>query len=98
MWALLRSTLEGRMLEGPDAGAGDARSFLASSSPQQSPRAPLGPRGSPAGTSGRPAPRAASEEELNLVRTCLQRWTDEVEQDVQGWPQMSFGSRVKSIW
>ncbi|XP_064896159.1 ubiquitin carboxyl-terminal hydrolase 28 isoform X13 [Columba livia] len=77
------STLEGRMLEGPDAGAGDARFFLASSSPQQSPRAPLGPRGSPAGTSGRPAPRAASEEELNLVRTCLQRWTDEVEQDVQ---------------
>lgn len=86
------------MPEGPDAGAGDARFCLASSSPQQSPRAPLGPRGSPAGTSGRPAPRAASEEELSLVRTCLQRWTDEVEQDVQGWPQMSFGSHVKSIW
>ncbi|XP_071654944.1 ubiquitin carboxyl-terminal hydrolase 28 isoform X3 [Patagioenas fasciata] len=65
--------------EGPDAGAGGP----APSSPQPSPRAPPGPRGSPAGTPAPPAPRAASEEELNLVRTCLQRWRDEVEQDVQ---------------
>lgn len=86
------------MLERQDAGTEGAGFFLANSSPQQNARSPLQPCGSPAEMGDRPAPRAVSEEELNLVRTCLQRWRDEVEQDVQGWPQMSFSSRVKSIW
>ncbi|NXX51218.1 UBP28 hydrolase, partial [Tricholaema leucomelas] len=30
-----------------------------------------------------PAPRAVSEEELTLLRPCLQRWRDETEQDVR---------------
>ncbi|XP_065508108.1 ubiquitin carboxyl-terminal hydrolase 28 isoform X2 [Caloenas nicobarica] len=71
------------MLERQDAGIEDAGFFLANSSPQQNPRSLLQPCGSPAEMSDRPAPRAVSEEELNLVRTCLQRWRDEVERDVQ---------------
>ncbi|NXH54919.1 UBP28 hydrolase, partial [Rhabdornis inornatus] len=42
-------------------------------------RAPV----SPADISERPAPHVVSEEELNLVQTCLQRWRNEIEQDVQ---------------
>uniref|UniRef100_A0A8C8RX32 ubiquitinyl hydrolase 1 n=2 Tax=Pelusios castaneus TaxID=367368 RepID=A0A8C8RX32_9SAUR len=30
-----------------------------------------------------PAPRVVTEEEMNLVRTCLQRWRSEIEQDIQ---------------
>lgn len=48
----------------------------------------LQPPVSPAELSERPAPHVVSEEELNLVQTCLQRWRNEIEQDVQGWPQM----------
>lgn len=47
----------------------------------------LQPAVSPAELSERPAPHVVSEEELNLVQTCLQRWRNEIEQDVQGWPQ-----------
>uniref|UniRef100_A0A8C0B6Z1 ubiquitinyl hydrolase 1 n=1 Tax=Buteo japonicus TaxID=224669 RepID=A0A8C0B6Z1_9AVES len=61
----------------------DGAFFLANSSPQQKPSALLQPSGSPAETSERPAPHVVSEEELNLVRTCLQRWRNEIEQDVQ---------------
>ncbi|NXW91368.1 UBP28 hydrolase, partial [Alopecoenas beccarii] len=71
------------VLERQDAGTEDAGFFLANSSPQQNPCSPLPPCGSPAEVSDRPAPRTVSEEELNLVRKCLQRWRDEVEQDVQ---------------
>ncbi|KAM9113736.1 ubiquitin carboxyl-terminal hydrolase 28 isoform 2-T2 [Pangshura tecta] len=31
-----------------------------------------------------PAPRVVTEEEMSLVRTCLQRWRSEIEQDIQG--------------
>ncbi|XP_025063413.1 ubiquitin carboxyl-terminal hydrolase 28 isoform X7 [Alligator sinensis] len=31
----------------------------------------------------RPAPHVATEEEMSLVRTCLQRWRSEIEQDIQ---------------
>uniref|UniRef100_A0A7M4EZD3 ubiquitinyl hydrolase 1 n=1 Tax=Crocodylus porosus TaxID=8502 RepID=A0A7M4EZD3_CROPO len=30
-----------------------------------------------------PAPHVATEEEMSLVRTCLQRWRSEIEQDIQ---------------
>ncbi|XP_044853013.1 ubiquitin carboxyl-terminal hydrolase 28 isoform X5 [Mauremys mutica] len=30
-----------------------------------------------------PAPRVVTEEEMSLVRTCLQRWRSEIEQDIQ---------------
>ncbi|OWK17762.1 hypothetical protein Celaphus_00008926, partial [Cervus elaphus hippelaphus] len=33
-----------------------------------------------------PAPRAVTDEEINFVKTCLQRWRNEIEQDIQGWP------------
>ncbi|NWR67384.1 UBP28 hydrolase, partial [Bucorvus abyssinicus] len=65
--------------ERKDAGTEDG----ACSSPQPKPRTPLQPCGSAATVSERPAPRVVSEEELNLVQTCLQRWRDEIEQDVQ---------------
>ncbi|NWI35021.1 UBP28 hydrolase, partial [Sula dactylatra] len=61
----------------------DAAFFLANASPQEKSSTPLQPSGSPAATSERPAPHVVSEEELNLVRTCLQRWRNEIEQDVQ---------------
>ncbi|XP_029879492.1 ubiquitin carboxyl-terminal hydrolase 28 isoform X8 [Aquila chrysaetos chrysaetos] len=71
------------ILERKDARTEDGAFFLANSSPQQKPSALLQPSGSPAETSERPAPHVVSEEELNLVRTCLQRWRNEIEQDVQ---------------
>uniref|UniRef100_A0A8B9TP78 Ubiquitin carboxyl-terminal hydrolase n=1 Tax=Anas platyrhynchos TaxID=8839 RepID=A0A8B9TP78_ANAPL len=57
--------------------------LLANSSPQKKLDVPLQPSGSPAEISERPAPHEVSEEEMNLVRTCLQRWRNEIEQDVQ---------------
>lgn len=32
-----------------------------------------------------PAPRTVTDEEINFVKTCLQRWRSEIEQDIQGW-------------
>jgi len=80
-WILLCSILEGK-----DPRTDDAAFFLAHPSPQQESSTPLQPSGSPAEMSERPAPHVVSEEELHLVRTCLQRWRNEIEQDVQGWP------------
>ncbi|KAF1479078.1 Ubiquitin carboxyl-terminal hydrolase 28, partial [Pygoscelis antarcticus] len=71
------------ILERKDAGTEDAAFFLANPSPQQKSSTPLQPSGSPAEMSEQPAPHVVSEEELNLVRTCLQRWRNEIEQDVQ---------------
>ncbi|NWI06457.1 UBP28 hydrolase, partial [Tichodroma muraria] len=56
---------------------------VANSSPQQNSSMELQPPVSPAELSERPAPHVVSEEELNLVQTCLQRWRNEIEQDVQ---------------
>uniref|UniRef100_A0A8C2TI80 Ubiquitin carboxyl-terminal hydrolase n=1 Tax=Coturnix japonica TaxID=93934 RepID=A0A8C2TI80_COTJA len=57
--------------------------LLANSSPQQQLNTPLQPSGPPAEISDCPAPHVASEEEMNLVTTCLQRWRKEIEQDVR---------------
>ncbi|KAM8989433.1 ubiquitin carboxyl-terminal hydrolase 28 isoform 5-T7 [Ara ararauna] len=51
--------------------------------PQQGSSAPLQPSGAAPAMSEHPAPHAVSEEELNLVRTCLERWRNEIEQDMQ---------------
>ncbi|NXA56244.1 UBP28 hydrolase, partial [Nothocercus julius] len=56
---------------------------LANSSPQHKLSPPLQPSESPAEAADCPAPRVVSEEEMNLVRTCLQRWRSEIEQDMQ---------------
>uniref|UniRef100_A0A8C4JXX8 Ubiquitin carboxyl-terminal hydrolase n=1 Tax=Dromaius novaehollandiae TaxID=8790 RepID=A0A8C4JXX8_DRONO len=61
----------------------DTAFFLANSSPQQKLSTPLQSSDSPAEISDRPAPHMVSEEEMNLVRTCLQRWRNEIEQDMQ---------------
>ncbi|XP_010017473.1 PREDICTED: ubiquitin carboxyl-terminal hydrolase 28 [Nestor notabilis] len=53
------------------------------SSPQQDSSAPLQLSGAALAMSEHPAPHMVSEEELNLVRTCLERWRNEIEQDVQ---------------
>ncbi|NXT14280.1 UBP28 hydrolase, partial [Prunella fulvescens] len=61
----------------------DETFFVANSSPQQSSSMELQPPVSPAELSERPAPHVVSKEELSLVQTCLQRWRNEIEQDVQ---------------
>eukprot|EP00075_Anas_platyrhynchos_P010860 XP_027300113.1 ubiquitin carboxyl-terminal hydrolase 28 isoform X2 [Anas platyrhynchos] len=71
------------ILERKDTETEDAAVLLANSSPQKKLDVPLQPSGSPAEISERPAPHEVSEEEMNLVRTCLQRWRNEIEQDVQ---------------
>ncbi|XP_053942989.1 ubiquitin carboxyl-terminal hydrolase 28 isoform X8 [Cuculus canorus] len=68
-----------RVQERKAAGTGDAACFSANPSLQQESRTPLQPSEIPE----HPAPHAVSEEELNLVRTCLQRWRNEIEQDMQ---------------
>ncbi|XP_054147393.1 ubiquitin carboxyl-terminal hydrolase 28 isoform X2 [Melozone crissalis] len=69
--------------ERTDARTEDEAFFVANSSPQQSSGVDLQPPVSPAELSERPAPHVVSREELNLVQTCLQRWRNEIEQDVQ---------------
>ncbi|XP_010007071.1 PREDICTED: ubiquitin carboxyl-terminal hydrolase 28 [Chaetura pelagica] len=70
------------ILQRKDAGTEDAASFLANPLPELK-LTSLQPSGSPAEMLEHPAPRVVSEEELNLVRTCLQRWRNEIEQDMQ---------------
>uniref|UniRef100_A0A663M1G7 ubiquitinyl hydrolase 1 n=2 Tax=Athene cunicularia TaxID=194338 RepID=A0A663M1G7_ATHCN len=69
--------------EGTDTGTEDGPCFLTNSSLQPKSHLVLQACSSPAGPSERPAPHMVSEDELNLVRTCLQRWRNEIEQDVQ---------------
>ncbi|KFQ26791.1 Ubiquitin carboxyl-terminal hydrolase 28, partial [Merops nubicus] len=69
--------------ERKDAGTEDRAFFPGNSSPQHTPSAPFQPSHSSAEVLERPAPHVVSEEELNLVQTCLQRWRNEIEQDVQ---------------
>ncbi|NXL35897.1 UBP28 hydrolase, partial [Glaucidium brasilianum] len=71
------------ILEGTDTRTEDGPFFLANSSPQPKSCLVLQASGSPVGLSECPAPHMVSEDELNLVRTCLQRWRNEIEQDVQ---------------
>ncbi|NWH75575.1 UBP28 hydrolase, partial [Piaya cayana] len=68
-----------RAREGRAAAVGDAACFSANSSLEQESSAPLQPSEIPE----HPAPRVCSEEELNRVRTCLQRWRNQIEQDMQ---------------
>ncbi|NWU37321.1 UBP28 hydrolase, partial [Hylia prasina] len=69
----------------------DKAFFVANSSLQQNSSVELQPAVSPAELSERPAPHLVSEEELNLVQTCLQRWRNEIEQDVQGLKESIAG-------
>ncbi|NWR03043.1 UBP28 hydrolase, partial [Paradoxornis webbianus] len=69
--------------ERTDTRTEDESFFVANPSLQQNSSAELQPAVSPAELSERPAPHVVSEEELNLVQTCLQRWRNEIEQDVQ---------------
>ncbi|XP_066059745.1 ubiquitin carboxyl-terminal hydrolase 28 isoform X3 [Chamaea fasciata] len=69
--------------ERTDTRTEDEAFFVANPSLQQNSSVELEPAVSPAELSERPAPHVVSEEELNLVQTCLQRWRNEIEQDVQ---------------
>ncbi|NXM96885.1 UBP28 hydrolase, partial [Sylvia borin] len=69
--------------ERTDTRTEDEAFFVANSSLQQNSSMALQPAVSPAELSERPAPHVVSEEELNLVQTCLQRWRNEIEQDMQ---------------
>ncbi|NWS22539.1 UBP28 hydrolase, partial [Pachyramphus minor] len=71
------------ILERTNTHTEDGAFFLANSSPQQNSNMELQPSVPAAELSEHPAPHVVSEEELNLVRTCLQRWRDEIKQDVQ---------------
>ncbi|NXA81235.1 UBP28 hydrolase, partial [Thryothorus ludovicianus] len=72
-----------RIQERTDTGTEDEAFFAANSSPQRNSSVELQPPVSPAELCERPAPHVVSEEELNLVQTCLQRWRNEIEQDVR---------------
>ncbi|NXR31360.1 UBP28 hydrolase, partial [Zosterops hypoxanthus] len=61
----------------------DEAFFVANPSLKQNSSMELQPAVPPAELSERPAPHVVSEDELNLVQTCLQRWRSEIEQDVQ---------------
>lgn len=80
-WLLLCS-----MLDGKDGKPEDEAVLLANSSTQQQLNTPLQPSAPPAEMLDCPAPHVVSEEEMNLVTTCLQRWRNEIEQDVRGRP------------
>ncbi|NXE39134.1 UBP28 hydrolase, partial [Ptilorrhoa leucosticta] len=69
--------------ERTDIRTEDEAFFVANSSLQQNSSMELQPPVSPAELSEYPAPHVVSEEELNLVQTCLQRWRNEIEQDMQ---------------
>ncbi|NXP90215.1 UBP28 hydrolase, partial [Passerina amoena] len=69
--------------ERTDTRTEDETFFVANSSSQQSSSMDLQPPVSPTELSERPAPHVVSKEELNLVQKCLQRWRNEIEQDVQ---------------
>ncbi|XP_007452271.1 PREDICTED: ubiquitin carboxyl-terminal hydrolase 28 [Lipotes vexillifer] len=44
---------------------------------------PLAPSRSSMEMPSHPAPRTVTDEEINFVKTCLQRWRSEIEQDIQ---------------
>ncbi|NXR75607.1 UBP28 hydrolase, partial [Pycnonotus jocosus] len=69
--------------ERTDTRTEDEAFFGANSSLQQNSSVELQAAVSPAELSERPAPHVVSEEELNLVQTCLQRWRNEIKQDMQ---------------
>ncbi|XP_031455718.1 ubiquitin carboxyl-terminal hydrolase 28 isoform X2 [Phasianus colchicus] len=71
------------MLDGKDGKPEDEAVLLANSSTQQQLNTPLQPSAPPAEMLDCPAPHVVSEEEMNLVTTCLQRWRNEIEQDVR---------------
>ncbi|NWR46199.1 UBP28 hydrolase, partial [Regulus satrapa] len=91
--ALLHSQAKPRVLdvlsqpngiqERTDTRTEDEAFFVANSPPQQNSSVELQAPVSAAELSERPAPHVVSEEELSLVQTCLQRWRNEIEQDVQ---------------
>ncbi|NWU99597.1 UBP28 hydrolase, partial [Upupa epops] len=66
-----------------EAGTEDGAVSWAGSLPQPNSSTLLQPSVSADDALERPAPHVVSQEELNLVQTCLQRWRDEIEQDVQ---------------
>ncbi|NXM38257.1 UBP28 hydrolase, partial [Gymnorhina tibicen] len=69
--------------ERTDIRTEDEASLVANSSLQQNSSMELQPPVSPAELSEHPAPHVVFNEELNLVQMCLQRWRNEIEQDVQ---------------
>uniref|UniRef100_A0A8C3H2J7 ubiquitinyl hydrolase 1 n=1 Tax=Corvus moneduloides TaxID=1196302 RepID=A0A8C3H2J7_CORMO len=68
---------------GTDIRTEDEAFLVANSLLQQNSSMELQPPVSPAELSEHPAPHVVSEEEMKLVQTCLQRWRNEIEQDVQ---------------
>ncbi|XP_027267900.1 ubiquitin carboxyl-terminal hydrolase 28 isoform X12 [Cricetulus griseus] len=73
--------------ESPESCSQDAEGTF--SSPEDAlPKSDVmnGPCSSPhssLGVSAPPAPRTVTDEEMNSVKTCLQRWRSEIEQDIQ---------------
>uniref|UniRef100_A0A452HVL5 ubiquitinyl hydrolase 1 n=1 Tax=Gopherus agassizii TaxID=38772 RepID=A0A452HVL5_9SAUR len=80
MWLLLHSVLETESTEKTD---GTASTLINPPSQQEFMSKPPQPSCLPAEMPECPAPRVITEEEMSLVRTCLQRWRSEIEQDIQ---------------
>uniref|UniRef100_A0A8C3L6T6 Ubiquitin carboxyl-terminal hydrolase n=1 Tax=Chrysolophus pictus TaxID=9089 RepID=A0A8C3L6T6_CHRPC len=73
--ACISSTEDSQMVDRQSQGES-----LILGTPSQPDRLPSAP---PAEMLDCPAPHVVSEEEMNLVTTCLQRWRNEIEQDVR---------------
>ncbi|KAM4828446.1 ubiquitin carboxyl-terminal hydrolase 28 isoform 8-T8 [Thomomys bottae] len=72
---------ESTSAEGPSHNPGSSFSSP-EDCPHQSEVMTAPPR-SPLGMPMLPAPRTVTDEEMNFVKTCLQRWRSEIEQDIQ---------------
>nr|XP_036848673.1 ubiquitin carboxyl-terminal hydrolase 28 isoform X1 [Manis javanica] len=70
--------------EGSSQGAGSTCSSSEGSlhKPRTGVQSPA-PSRAPVEVPAHPAPRTVTEEEMHFVRTCLQRWRSEIEQDIQ---------------
>ncbi|XP_057346289.1 ubiquitin carboxyl-terminal hydrolase 28 isoform X8 [Manis pentadactyla] len=70
--------------EGSSQGAGSTCSSSEGSlhKPRTGVQSPA-PSRAPMEVPAHPAPRTVTEEEMHFVRTCLQRWRSEIEQDIQ---------------
>uniref|UniRef100_A0A452HVH2 Ubiquitin carboxyl-terminal hydrolase n=1 Tax=Gopherus agassizii TaxID=38772 RepID=A0A452HVH2_9SAUR len=70
-------------LESTEKTDGTASTLINPPSQQEFMSKPPQPSCLPAEMPECPAPRVITEEEMSLVRTCLQRWRSEIEQDIQ---------------
>uniref|UniRef100_A0A4X1T941 Ubiquitin carboxyl-terminal hydrolase n=1 Tax=Sus scrofa TaxID=9823 RepID=A0A4X1T941_PIG len=81
---VLQQKLESTSKEGTSQDAESTFSSSEDSAHKSKPvNQPLPPSRSSMEMPAHPAPRTVTDEEINFVKTCLQRWRSEIEQDIQ---------------